>query len=353
MEDFYMVLSSNGCGLTQPDNTASHFINDWENPTLFYGSWKVAMTEFHSTYNIEPSTVKEGMKISWTDFADTVKQDAELIIESKDKWNFVDTGGIKFDGKFDGDRFKFYLWKKFYFVIHMTDEVAKILGFNETEVKSTVDYKGMYTVTTDRPITVPCDVKFFVTIHPPTPGIDKTFIVKEDKLFLRAQELFNYLSENVHDAWSSITTNDDGKVEIKLSWKCYKLVIDREFAMVLGFSNRTFYNPLEHTDLPYISNSKLNLTPNYNEMVYIYSDIAQPIMVGGNMRSFLRAFWINTKEYKYGDSISYVVDRPMYIPLAASTINNIEIDVTTNSGKYIPFDYGTVTSVTLHFVKYE
>jgi hypothetical protein len=58
-------------------------------------------------------------------------------------------------------------------------------------------------------------------------------------------------------------------------------------------------------------------------------------------------------KYSYGDSISYVVERPMYLDVAASSINSIEMDVTTNFGKYIPFDYGTVTSITLHFVRNE
>ena len=46
MKDFYMVLPSNGCPMTQPDNQACSYITDWESEIFFPGKWRVALTEF-------------------------------------------------------------------------------------------------------------------------------------------------------------------------------------------------------------------------------------------------------------------------------------------------------------------
>ena len=46
MRDFHIILPSNSCPLTQPNNNASRFIIDWENPMQLDGKWEAALTEF-------------------------------------------------------------------------------------------------------------------------------------------------------------------------------------------------------------------------------------------------------------------------------------------------------------------
>jgi hypothetical protein len=43
---FYMVIPSNSCEQTQPNNTASNFVVDWNTSINFLGKWKVALTEY-------------------------------------------------------------------------------------------------------------------------------------------------------------------------------------------------------------------------------------------------------------------------------------------------------------------
>ena len=46
---FYAILPSNACPKTQPNNNASNYIIDLENPIQFEGNWEVALTEY--TFN--------------------------------------------------------------------------------------------------------------------------------------------------------------------------------------------------------------------------------------------------------------------------------------------------------------
>ena len=56
-DDFYVVLPSNACADTQPDNHASKYIVDWNNPIILDNpsKWKVALTEM--TFNHVAKTI--------------------------------------------------------------------------------------------------------------------------------------------------------------------------------------------------------------------------------------------------------------------------------------------------------
>ena len=52
MKEFYIILPSNGCKDTQPNNNASDFIIQWNNPYNLQGKWQVALTEFKRNFPI-------------------------------------------------------------------------------------------------------------------------------------------------------------------------------------------------------------------------------------------------------------------------------------------------------------
>ena len=61
---FYMVLPSNSCPRTRPDNNASKYLVDYENAiNLKDEHWEVAMTEF--VFNFCPQTIRKGSKIEY------------------------------------------------------------------------------------------------------------------------------------------------------------------------------------------------------------------------------------------------------------------------------------------------
>ena len=83
-------------------------------------------------------------------------------------------------------------------------------------------------------------------------------------------------------------------------------------------------------------------------MLMIYSDIYEPYVTGDVQTRLLRAVSLNIDDYTYGSTRIKNFSLPMYIPLLFNLFQTIEIDIRNQSGRVIPFDYGTLT-VTRHF----
>lgn len=73
-------------------------------------------------------------------------------------------------------------------------------------------------------------------------------------------------------------------------------------------------------------------------------------MVGDTHVPLLKSIWLENK-YETNDLIYISMDNPMYLPVATSCINNIEINIRDDSGRLIKFAKDTVSSLTLHFRK--
>jgi hypothetical protein len=80
--------------------------------------------------------------------------------------------------------------------------------------------------------------------------------------------------------------------------------------------------------------------------IFIYSDIAQPQIVGDTFAPLLRLVNISGKE---GEAITQTF-RPFYIPLAHTEFDTIEILLCNEFGEEIQFDNGQ-SVITLHFKK--
>ena len=63
MDDFYVVLPSNACPNTHPDNEANKFYVTWTNPLILEGKWQVALTE--ATFNYTQSSVNTDYGIDY------------------------------------------------------------------------------------------------------------------------------------------------------------------------------------------------------------------------------------------------------------------------------------------------
>jgi len=51
---------------------------------------------------------------------------------------------------------------------------------------------------------------------------------------------------------------------------------------------------------------------------------------------------------KSGDIVHMIYEKPLYVPLQQKNFDSIEIDIRSDTGNPIPFEYGKVI-VTLHF----
>jgi len=84
--------------------------------------------------------------------------------------------------------------------------------------------------------------------------------------------------------------------------------------------------------------------------MYIYASICAPIQVGNVRAPLLKTIWIKPSRRFALNEIKHLdFENPMYVPVSGSNFNSIEINIRLDSGELVPFNYGSVTSLTLHF----
>lgn len=93
-----------------------------------------------------------------------------------------------------------------------------------------------------------------------------------------------------------------------------------------------------------------NLYLGLPSQLYIYCDIVAPQMVGDVMCPLLRIISLDPVKYVYGSSKMHIFSTPHYIPVMRREFDTIEIDIRSNTGENIPFQFGT-SCVKLHFIR--
>jgi hypothetical protein len=78
---------------------------------------------------------------------------------------------------------------------------------------------------------------------------------------------------------------------------------------------------------------------------YVYCNVLEHIPVGDTKAPLLRIVSLSGKS---GDTIHKIYEKPIYVPLQQKSFDSIEIDMRSDIGDPIPFEYGKVL-VTLHF----
>lgn len=79
--------------------------------------------------------------------------------------------------------------------------------------------------------------------------------------------------------------------------------------------------------------------------IYVYCNVLEHIPVGDTKAPLLRIVHLSGKS---GDNVHTIYEKPLYVPLQQKTFDSIEIDIRSDTGNPIPFEYGKVI-VTLHF----
>ena len=69
--------------------------------------------------------------------------------------------------------------------------------------------------------------------------------------------------------------------------------------------------------------------------------------VGGDEAPLLRIVGVDAKQ---GEIVRKTYDNPMYIPVRIKKFDTIEIDIKSNTGEHVPFQYSK-SEVILHFRK--
>jgi hypothetical protein len=106
-------------------------------------------------------------------------------------------------------------------------------------------------------------------------------------------------------------------------------------------------NPIINNDTSYIewlSKSGCNISRRFTS-IFVYCNILEHVPVGESKVPLLRIVKATSKR---DEVIHIVYDKPLYVPVQQRNFDNIEIDLRTDTGRRVPFEYGRVI-VTLHF----
>ena len=83
--NFYTILPSNSCPLIHPDNQASKFIIELQNPIYLDNDWEVALLDFTFVYNLFPiyskSVIEYNKKVAVTEYIS--------VLIDKDSYNLT------------------------------------------------------------------------------------------------------------------------------------------------------------------------------------------------------------------------------------------------------------------------
>lgn len=130
-------------------------------------------------------------------------------------------------------------------------------------------------------------------------------------------------------------TLDRGKVPmVKLS---------QHLAYMIGFTNRSMTND----DGPEVSIYPVDMLGGMDTL-YVYCSLVENQIVGDTMAPLLRT--VHVEGQNHGASVEKIFQTPHYIPVLNKDVDTIEINVKTDTGHFVPFEYGK-TVVKLHFRK--
>ncbi len=98
--------------------------------------------------------------------------------------------------------------------------------------------------------------------------------------------------------------------------------------------------------MPLKTKAKYPVDPNLGfYSLFLYLDIIAPVLVGDAAVPLLQIVPI---EGRYGDYVTKTYHKLHYVPLQATNFQRIEINISTDTGQDVQFDYGKVV-VKLHF----
>ena len=336
MDDFYMVLPSNSCPTTQPDNSASNYIVNWENPIELTGKWKAALTEF--TINYEPMNITDNDMIKLQYEHDHFETPVHIVIKN---------GELSFEWvKFPNLRNQIDISLDKYGLFNISsDNVADVQPiFPNKEVMEDLGYytdgraqgRAVDNIDTTLDMSVSKGIKW-----------NKIISFYEKLSIGSVDEFFQHILAHLPDDIKSITLNKEGKVEIHFKSNCLRVAFTESLANTLGFPTS-----LKVESNKIIGMKKATILRPFDKL-FIYVSITEPILVGGVYAPLIRM--INVKPLLGGGENTLHIDvrNLMYIPMSTWSINSVEVQIRDDSGRLIPFTYGSKSSLTLHVKKYE
>lgn len=178
--------------------------------------------------------------------------------------------------------------------------------------------------------------------------------IKENQLFKSSQDMALYFVRNHPEIFTDVKADDKGLLEFHTKKGIVEIIFKDDLKDIVGLENGhqflgdyTIGHVIKATNLPILEKTL--------EHLYIYSNISQPINVGGSFVSLLKALWIDSakKHYIHGDIVRIPITNPMYLPITNDLINKVDIIIRNSKGKLVHFPDGSITTITLHFKDYD
>lgn len=355
--DFYIVLPSNSCADTHPDNNASKYTVSWQNPMQFLPStdhWKVALTELN--YLSTKMSVNAAFGVRYTKLATTwYYETVELVVQAGKKHKIKtmqkDVKAFPVTVEYDDEQQKLKITSgklrlgKPFKVIFETLEQANNLGFDDIEMNSVASQKYEQILESVDAVEKVGVYRFRIATESGKFPVDDEVYIEKEKSYAKAENMINDIASQFKNVFEVFTLTDEGKTTFRTFESIVKLKFLNNFHYALGYWESEFDKPYEEERT---AEFKPKLDMGFSNM-YIYASICSPIQVGSVKVPLLRSIWIRKHKPKVGEMQKVTIKNPMYLKVSSVSVNKIDINIRTDSGSFVPFPTGAKTSMTLHF----
>lgn len=188
---------------------------------------------------------------------------------------------------------------------------------------------------------------------------DAAIVLKNIKInqFETIKFVFN-IEQSIHeliDYMNNLIKSKGFPVEFSYSSQTYKLsvFIPNDFGIEflngahkeLGFAFRV----AEGSPIKQQFDAAKQIPPHLNKLsaLFVYTDIIEYQVVGDTFAPLLRTVSV-PNNLRFGDYVTHNYNQPHYVPIARSNIDNIEINIKTDTGEAVKFIAGKVI-LKLHF----
>ena len=372
MTDHYVVLPSNSCPNVHPDNKAGKFHVSWQNPLEFHGGgWRVALVEMNYDYSPKTTNPLFGIEYGKITFNHITIGPYSFIWNEKGRQLRLEGYGLKgyvptnppYDSftvptfKVDEGGHIYAESSLFRFNISFASkrDAAKA-GFDSTIARSYWDRdKMVHILKALRPLSEEEEegridhIVMDLTSLPFT--VKHTAMITQYEYCSNAKELVGSLRLLFKDVFSLLKISSNYRLVIQMREDITHIRLLGGFNIVLGFDDTYISNNTPEKHLIQAQHPP-QLCRVYTRM-YIYASCCAEILVGDVRVPLLRSVFVEDDPKESEDTFArtknIIIDNPMYIPISGTTINTIEVNIRDDSGRIVPFDGGTVTSLTLHF----
>lgn len=371
--DFYVVLKSNASPITQPNNTSTRFINDYQNPIELDTSlrWKVALTEF--SYRYDPASLSDNAKVTY-EYIDNIhyyyRNWDKFVIKISEVTGKPHLTPLKeavqahLTTTLDQDH-KLIIKSKYRIIVQWwKDEDAEFLGMKKCN-QGTQENDGHYYIRSGNAIKAEKTeriIHFYLILWTHELKM-QTFRFPYEMRFENISDMLKYIKEKCSHIFFDIGLQENSnKVYFMMQKNVYSVFFDGDLNYTLGFQRKK-YNALnfvsyvgkeEQRDKSVFNSFYLPRLYRDVQNMHIYANICKPMHVGHNSVPLLKNIFDNsienmTTHIGFRRTLTQL-QQPMYVDVGTTSIDHIEISICNElDEENMDITENSITTITLHF----